>query len=72
MFELSDKAIPTSFFVAIGVLVLCNMGVIVSLVVFIFKAGMFVSTTKAGITDAKQCAVRAHDRIDKIERKAEA
>jgi hypothetical protein len=66
--ELSTSAIPSSFFIAIGVLVLCNIGVIVTLISFIFKAGMFVSTTKAGIKDAKEAAIRAHRRVDNHEK----
>jgi len=59
--------IPTAFYVAIGILVLANLGVIISLVTFIFKAGMFVSETRSGIKDAKETSVRAHKRIDLLE-----
>ena len=63
--------IPTSLYVVVGLLVVGNFGVIVSMLTLIFKAGMFVSTTKAGIQDAKETAVRAHKRIDKFEGEAE-
>ena len=61
--------IPAIFYYVVGILILSNLGAIVSLLVFIFKAGMFVAQTKAGIKDAKDCAVRAHTSIDKIEAK---
>lgn len=58
--------IPTSLYVVVGLLVVGNFGVIISLLTFIFKAGMFVSATKNGIKEAKETAVRAHKRIDKL------
>jgi hypothetical protein len=71
--ELSSSVqIPPSLYVVVGLLVIGNFGVIISMLTLIFKAGMFVSTTKAGIEDAKSTAVRAHKRIDKIEDEAEA
>lgn len=51
----------------VGLLVLSNIGVIITFITFIFKAGMFVSDTKAGIAKAQDAGVRAHKRIDKIE-----
>ena len=65
--ELSTNSIPTNFYVLVGVLVVANLGVIITVLTFIFRAGMFVSSTKAGIKDAKEAAVRAHKRIDKLE-----
>lgn len=65
--ELPIAAIPTNFYVLVGILVVANFGVIVTFITFIFKAGMFVSSTKAGISEAKAAAVRAHKRIDKLE-----
>ena len=59
--------IPTSVYVSIGVLVLGNLTVILTLLTFIFKSGMFVAETKVGIKDAKDTAVRAHKRIDDVE-----
>lgn len=64
--ELSTTSLPTNFYVVVGVLVVANLSVLISVITFIFKAGMFVSTTKAGIEDAKSTAVRAHKRIDKL------
>ena len=60
--------IPTSAYVIVGALVLANLGTILSVLAFIFKAGQFVSETKIGISDAKETAIRAHKRIDLIER----
>lgn len=63
--------VPTSLYIVVGLLVVGNFGVIISLLTLIFKAGMFVSMTKAGITDAKETAVRAHKRLDKFEEEIE-
>lgn len=60
------EKLPPEFYIAIGVLVIGNFGVILTMLTFIFKAGLFVSDTKLGITDAKGCAIRAHKRIDSI------
>ncbi len=59
--------IPASFYAILGILVVTNVGTVGALIVFIFKCGMFVADTKSGIRDAKDTAVRAHLRIDKIE-----
>lgn len=59
--------IPNSFYALIGFLLVTNFATLGSLIVFIFKIGMFVSETKTGIKDAKSTAVRAHKRIDSIE-----
>jgi len=61
--------IPTGVYVSIGVLFLGNLTVIVTLLTFIFRGGMFVAETKGGIKDAKETAVRAHKRIDEVEEK---
>jgi len=63
--------IPTSVYVSVGVLVLGNLTVILTLLTFIFKSGMFVAETKGGIKDAKDTAVRAHKRIDEVEEKTD-
>ena len=59
--------IPTSFYVVAGTLIVANISTVLTVLVFIFKGGMFVAETKAGIKDAKETAVRAHKRIDHIE-----
>lgn len=61
-----SSGLPSSVYLVIGILSVGNLGVIISLLAFIFRAGMFVARTNAGIADAKGCAVRAHDRIDKM------
>lgn len=58
-----DK-LPDSFYITIGILVVANLGVILTLLSLIFKAGSFVAATNMGIVDAKDCAVRAHKRLD--------
>ena len=60
------SAIPTSFYIIVGVLVVANFSSLIALATFIYKAGMFVADTKSGIKDAKTSAVRAHIRIDKL------
>lgn len=59
--------IPNSFYALVGFLLITNFATLGSLVVFIFKVGMFVSETKLGIKDAKDTGVRAHKRIDNLE-----
>jgi fructose-specific phosphotransferase system IIC component len=61
--------IPTSVYVIIGTLIIANLGTILTVLTFIFKGGMFVAETRSGIKDAKEAAVRAHKRIDKLEPK---
>ena len=58
---------PVAILIGVGLLVLSNLGVIITFITFIFKAGMFVSDTKAGISKAQETAVRAHRRIDELE-----
>lgn len=60
--------IPNSFYALLGFLLFSNFATLGTLIVFIFKVGMFVSDTKHGITDAKDCAVRAHGRIDDLKK----
>lgn len=60
-----DK-LPDGFYVAIGILIIANLGVILTLLGLIFKAGSFVTATNMGIADAKDCGVRAHKRIDDL------
>lgn len=59
-----EAQLPTAFYVVIGVLVFGNLGLILSLLTIIFKAGRFVTATEMGIKDAKECGVRAHKRLD--------
>jgi hypothetical protein len=59
--------IPNSFYVIVGVLVVANFSSLIALITFIYKAGMFVAETKAGIAKSQDTGNRAHKRIDKIE-----
>ena len=61
--------LPSSVYVVVGILVVTNLATVGSLIVFIFKCGLFVADTKSGIADAKASSVRAHLRIDKLEDK---
>lgn len=61
-----DQQIPTSFYLVVGTLVVTNLSTLIAFIVFIFKCGMFVAETKAGIKAAKATAERAHKRIDLI------
>ena len=47
-----------------------SLGTLLTLIIFGFKIGSFVSDTKHGITDAKSTGIRAHKRIDKLEENA--
>lgn len=62
--------LSTSAYVMIGTLIVANIGTILTLLTFIFKAGVFVADTKSGIKDSKDAAIRAHKRIDLIEQKS--
>lgn len=46
-----------------------SFGTMVTLIIFVFRVGMFVSETRHGIKDSKETGVRAHVRIDKLEEK---
>lgn len=59
--------IPGALYAIVGVLVVTNLSTVGAVIVFIFKCGVFVSETKLGINHARETAVRAHQRIDKIE-----
>jgi len=59
--------LPSSVYMVVGILVVTNLATVGSLVVFIFKCGVFVSDTRLGIKDAKDASIRAHRRIDKLE-----
>lgn len=58
--------LPAPFYAVVGILIVTNLSAVGALIVFIFKCGMFVSDTRAGIKDAKETGVRAHLRIDKV------
>ena len=59
--------IPASFYAVVGVLVVGQFATLITLLTFIFKAGMFVRETQLGVKEAKESAIRAHKRIEKIE-----
>lgn len=55
----------------IGAMVFFNIGTIVTIIVYMVKisfwVGQFKGEVQLGIAESKDCAVRAHKRIDKIE-----
>ena len=59
--------LPTSFYYIIGVLVVANLGTIVSMVYAIVKAVWFFSKMDSRIDTAKDMAIRSHKRLDKLE-----
>lgn len=61
--------LPPELYAIVGILVVTNLSTVGTLIVFIFKCGMFVAETKTGIKDAKDSAVRAHIRIDALSEK---
>ena len=58
--------VPSWFWALIGLLILTNLGAVLTVFGFVFKAGKFVANTENGIKDAKDCGVRAHKRITRI------
>jgi hypothetical protein len=58
--------IPTIFYVVVGVMILGNLSLILTLLTIIFKAGRFVTATEMGVANATNLAKLAHKRIDKL------
>jgi exo-beta-1,3-glucanase (GH17 family) len=59
--------IPTSFYVTVGVIAVANIGTMGALMFAIFRGVWWTAKADSRINDAKDAAVRAHRRIDKIE-----
>lgn len=60
--------IPAGVYAVVGIMVITNLATLASLIVFIFKCGMFFADTRSGIKDAKDTGVRAHLRIDETDK----
>lgn len=60
--------LPQSFYYIIGFLVFTNLSVIGSVVYFTFRAIWWVSKLDSRVEDAKSMSVRAHKRIDHLEK----
>lgn len=60
--------LPPALYAIVGILVVTNLSTVGALIVFIFKCGMFVADTRAGITKAQETGNRAHQRINQIQR----
>jgi fructose-specific phosphotransferase system IIC component len=65
--------LPAGFYSIVGILFVSQIGILISLVTLVFKIGAFVAKTESGIKeakelarDAKDSAVWAHRRIDKL------
>lgn len=64
---LQSANLPASFYYMLGVLLLSNLGIIVSVFYTMLKASWWLSKLDSRVTDAKSSAVRAHKRIDGLE-----
>jgi len=64
-----DANIPSSVYYALGVLVVTNIGTLVSIATVAFRALWWASKLDSRVEDAKSTSVRAHRRIDIIESK---
>ena len=60
--------IPNEVYYVAGVLLLANLGTIVSIMFAAFKAVWWASKLDSKVDEAKATAVRAHKRIDVLER----
>lgn len=60
-------AIPNEVYYVAGVLLIANLGTIVSILFAAFKAVWWASKLDSKVEDAKATAVRAHKRIDTME-----
>lgn len=59
--------IPPSFYYVAGVLIVTNVGTIISLFYAALKSAWWLSKLDSRVADAKQSAIRAHKRIDDME-----
>ena len=59
--------IPAGFYWLVGVLIMANLGTIGSVAVIAFRATWWFSKLDSRVDYAKETAVRAHKRIDKLE-----
>lgn len=59
--------IPKEAYYVAGVLLLTNLGTIVSIIFAAFKAVWWASKLDSRVDETKATAVRAHKRIDRIE-----
>lgn len=59
--------LPSSFYAAIGFIIITQLTSVGAMIALVFKAGFFVAETRNGIAEARSTAVRAHKRIDKFE-----
>lgn len=66
---MQDANIPSSVYYALGVLVVTNIGTLVSIATVAFRALWWASKLDSRVEDAKSTSVRAHRRIDIIESK---
>jgi hypothetical protein len=52
----------------VGALVVTNLGTIITILATAGKAVWWISKLDSRVDDAKECAVRAHKRLDKVEK----
>ena len=67
MTEATTMQIPHSFYYLVGCLVLANVGTIGTIAMIAFRATWWFSKLDSRVDYAKDTAVRAHKRIDKLE-----
>ena len=60
--------IPKEFYYVAGVLLFANLGTIASIMFAAFRAVWWASKLDSKIEESRATAVRAHKRIDKIEK----
>lgn len=59
--------IPKEFYYVAGVLLLTNLGTIISILFAAFKAVWWASKLDSRVSEARATAVRAHKRLDNME-----
>lgn len=63
--------LPSSFYYIIGISIVANVGTIGTVLILIFKSSWWLSKLDGRVTDAKDTAIRAHVRLDKVVKRLE-
>lgn len=66
-----ETTLPPIVFYVAGAIVLTNVGTILSIFYFALKSAWFLSKMDSRIDDSKNSSIRAHKRIDKLEKRFE-
>jgi hypothetical protein len=59
--------LPAQFYYVAGVILLANIGTIVTVAFAAFRAIWWAAKLDSRVKETKDCAVRAHKRIDQLE-----